>query len=558
MRILLLILLVVFVVLPPLYSQSISAGQPVLEEYARRNQLLGNFSIDHSFSSRPITNNFRYLLSELDTLKNTYDFGILPMTSITRWNSNRPYGWGDFLMIPSAGFQQYFSSGIFFNWKFVNIQLQPEWVFAENKSFEGFSDNFSESTLWARFHYWNYGDSPELFGDGVYSRVRWGQSSIKFRVKAVELGVSTKNIWWGPGQFNSLTFSNNAQGFPHLSFNTYRPAKTFLGNFEFNILVGRLKDSGLVPSQNQDLNNKFFLPFSGDSKYLNALMVAYSPKWIKNLNFGISRTFQRYRQFEKITFRDYFPVFEGLQKINFFTNGNAVEYDSDGYDQQFTVFTRYLNIKAKAEVYFEYGRRDHALNWREFLLNPEHARAYLFGFKKLVKLPHNEKLIQVRGEVTHQQESVNRFIRYLGLSGNNSWHMHYQARGFTNYGQTLGVGVGTGSNVQTLEISLVDKFNKLGLLFERLENHQDFYYRAFGQQNENKPWIDLSMGFLFDHSWDNLLLSSKVQMIGGLNYQWQLDPKSTLDFPKGRNLFTVHSQLSLIYLFHKNNNSRND
>jgi hypothetical protein len=117
----------------------------------------------------------------------------------------------------------------------------------------------------------------------------------------------------------------------------------------------------------------------------------------------------------------------------------------------------------------------------------------------------------------------------------------------------MGVGLGTGSNVQTIEIALVDKFEKLGILLERLENHQDFYYRAFGSQQERKPWVDLSLGFLVDKQFGNLLLSSKLQLIHGLNYQWQLDEKSSPEFPKGENLTSIMGQISLIYFWDKRN-----
>ena len=93
-------------------------------------------------------------------------------------------------------------------------------------------------------------------------------------------------------------------------------------------------------------------------------------------------------------------------------------------------------------------------------MNPEHARAYQVGFLKIASLPASKKLLQIRGEITQQQESVNRYLRY-DLGGGLTWHTHGQVRGFTNYGQPMGVGIGTGSNVQTLEISLVEDWKKL-------------------------------------------------------------------------------------------------
>ena len=213
------------------------------------------------------------------------------------------------------------------------------------------------------------------------------------------------------------------------------------------------------------------------------------------------------------------------------------------------MFFRWVFPEILTEFYGEFGRRDHALNWREAILNPEHARAYIVGFNKLFELEKENAFIQLRAEITHQQESINRYIRNDGIG--LTWHTHTRARGFVNYGQPLGVGIGVGSNIQTLEISRVNKFNKLGISLERLENHQDFFYRTFGKVGEHQPWVDFSIGFLFDHRWNNLILNSNVKLVNGVNYQWQLESKSLPEFPQGANLFSFSSNLTIVYLFNK-------
>jgi hypothetical protein len=535
-------------------GQDLAPGTPMLEEYIRRNQLLAKFEKPYSFQLRPIkldTNCF-----EINFFKNVFagdslSLGVSPFIAITEANSDRPYGWGNFGMIPNKGVQQYVSGGIFGNWKFVDFQLQPEFVIAQNLPYFGFPADFDSNTSSARFFYWNFGDYPERFGDSNYTKIWWGQSKIMGKFGAFEAGISTQNIWWGPGQWNALTFSNNAQGFPHLTIRTAKPAKTFLGNFETQLLSGRIDESGLSPSQHPQLNEEYFKDFSGDWKYVNALSISYNPKWVKGLFFGFNRTFQVYREKMGNSFLSYFPVFSGITKEQFFEDGNSVEFDSDGADQQISVTFRWVVPASHFEFYGEYGRRDHALNWREFILNPEHARAYMMGFMKLFPLNKPGKFLQIRGEMTHQQESVNRYIRYGGTTGGLTWHTHNPSRGFANFGQALGVGIGVGSNVQIIEFSMVEEMNKLGLIFQRLENQQDFYYRAFGQQGERQPWIDLSMGLVFDHRWDNIILGSKLLAVNALNYQWQLNTNSTPEFPNGKNLLSVHAQFNVIYLLNK-------
>ncbi|WP_439481742.1 capsule assembly Wzi family protein [Cyclobacterium plantarum] len=528
-------------------AQDLPVGFPVVEEALRRNQLQGDFDKGISFNIKPIKTGDLNIQDEIDGFqkekpKKASVFRFVPVRNTLQYNHKRPYGWGNGLMIPNAGFQNYTSLGVFVNLKYLRIQFQPEYVVAQNLNYNGFSGQFEDKVNNLRYVYWNAGDFPERFGEGIYSVFGWGQSKVSGVYGAFELGVSTQNIGWGPGQFNALTIGNNATGFPHVTLNTIKPAKTFLGNVEMQLIIGTLKDSQLAPSQIPELNNRFFNEFSGDTKYLNAFSISYNPKWLPNLFVGVSRTYQQYNGMRGKEFRDYFPVLDPFQKSRV-----GFDQDLEGKDQQVTVSGRYVNRLARTEIYAEYGKRDHSYNWREFILNPDHARAFIFGFIKLFELPNFSRKLQIRGELTHQQESVNRYIRYSGLIGGLTWHTHFIARGFSNDGQALGVGAGVGSNVQTMEFSFVKKLNKLGILAERLANHQDFYYKAFGQQSERNPWVDLSLGLLFDQQWKNMLISSKLQFIHGKNYQWQLSEYSTPEFPSGQNKFSFFAKLDLIY-----------
>ncbi len=545
-----------FLILFPLLgsqAQETAYGNQTMDEFLRRRSLVIK-NIDNTgwmlrtLSASPET--LFYRIDSVSSKKNLFNYTVLPIYFNARVDDRRPYVGGEYGLIPARGAQVFLSSGIQAQFSFLHIQLQPELVIAQNTPFSGFSDTFSPATIGFRFVYWNNGDSPERFGTSTYSRAWWGQSSFGMRLGAFELGAGTKNIWWGPGQWNSLIFSNNAPGFPHISFNTNKPARTFLGAFEGQLLIGRLESSGEAPTQIDALNSGYFYPLKADWRYLNALMFSYSPKWIPGLTFGYARTYQYYNSERPKDLKGFLPVLEPMAKEKLFTNGNSVIYDDRRQSQQISIFGRYLMTKAKAEVYFQFGRRDHSLNWREFFLNPEHARSYQVGFMKLAHLSKTNKLLQIRGEITHQQESVNRFLRY-GLNGGLTWHTHGYVRGFTNYGQPMGVGIGTGSNVQTLELSIVEDCNKWGVLFERLENNQDFYYRAFGQQGERKPWIDWSTALLYNTSFKDLFISARLQGTYGRNYQWGLAETSTSEFPVSFNLFSLHSQVNLIYFWNR-------
>ncbi len=543
-------------------AQVTAIGNLVIDEFLRRKSIIVNEDSKTGWMLRTSSSKLEDIFYPLDTTykdEKRFDYNILPLYFTTRLDGKRPYVGGEYGLIPARGAQIFFSTGIQARFSILHIQFQPELVTSQNLTFPGFPDSFSDGTIASRFYFWNIGDSPERFGNATYTKVFWGQSSISIRKGAFELGAGTKNFWWGPGQWNSLIFSNNAPGFSNINLNTSKPAKTFLGHFEGQVLIGRLESSGFQGSQSEDLNTRFFKPLNPDWRYINAFMISYTPKWIPNLSIGMARSFLQYGEFVKPTFSGLLPMFEPFQKEKFFVDDNSFfgDYDTRQKDksQQATAFGRYIFEKGKGEVYFQYGRRDHAFNWREFILNPEHARAYQFGFIKLTKLPRISKFIQFRGEITHQQESINRNLRY-DLLGGSSWHTHSDKRGFGNFGQPLGVGIGTGSNVQTLEISLVENWNKLGILLERLENNQDFYYRAFGQQNERKPWVDWSTALLWNTSYKDLFISTRLQGTYARNYQWGLSETSTPEFPVSQNLFSMHSQVNLIYFWGRGLNKK--
>jgi len=354
------------------------------------------------------------------------------------------------------------------------------------------------------------------------------------------MGVSSENIWWGPGQYNSLLFSNNAFGFYHLTLNTRKPAKTFLGSFEGQLLMGKLENFAAFEREGKE-----------DWRYLNGITLSYQPKWIPGFYVGFSRVFQQYSSYNNQSWAYYFPIFEPFQKVNLIDPNsggfNSAEYDGRLQSQQLTGFARMVIPKAKVEVYFEYGRRDHAVDWREFLLNPEHARAYILGFKKIISLP-NQSFLQINGEILQQQESINILTRY-GPAGGASWASHGIQQGFTHRGQLLGPGVGPSSNVQILETSWVKGMKKIGIRWERLNRHQDVYVRVFNDPSENGRWVDYSARLLGDWQWKNLIVSSSVNLIYSLNQNWSLDPNSTSEFLSGRRVFYTQSQVNLIYLW---------
>ncbi|MEX2567657.1 MAG: capsule assembly Wzi family protein [Cyclobacteriaceae bacterium] len=525
-------------------GQVLPAGYPVLEESLRRDQLFSDDSTFSSFLIRPVAFPLKddSLLKE-DLAKGEWAIRATPLRGTGILNSKKPYWHSPNGMIPGKGGQFYLSGGVEISNEHFHFLFQPEIILAQNQPYFGYGSLDSPGVDQIRFLQWSRGDNPERYGNGQYARMGFGQSKFTYVFGSFEAGFATQNIWWGPGQWNALTFSNHAPGFPHFTFNTHNPVKTFFGMLEMQLISGALSPKRYPVSQDDVLNQQYHRPRRKSTKYLNALNVTVQPKWIKGLHLGGSRTVQTFSDSLEVGFIDILPVFWGLTKES--VGSDLIGESDKGRDQQITVFFRYVLPTGHFEFYGEFGRRDHALNWRDFTLNPAHARAFLIGFNKLIPLTE-KKFIQLRAESTHQKESMDVWVRE---SGSTSWHTNESMGGFTHWDQPLGVGIGLGSNVQVLELSLVKGLNKVGLLFERLENNTDFYNNAQLSTINRRPWVDLGVGLLFDQRWDRFLISSKLQMNRTNNYQWRFEPHSHPDFPTGNSFNSFHFQTSLIYFW---------
>jgi len=556
----------------PVFAQSLPVGTPVFEDFYRREQLLGKIDSNVSFTIRPlfpvVDFNARNIfdpdsvLSADDPLKNNGIYktrngeGVLQVLSVNwlqQYNTHNPYGWNDGPMIPAAGYQSLFSAGIYAKYKFLSVQLQPEFVYAQNKNFDGFTQAGNNSNAWvAWYDLNNYIDMPERFGKTPYSKLFAGQSSIRITFDPVSFGVSTEDLWWGPGIRNSLIMSNNAPGFLHLTLNTTRPVKTPIGSFETQIIAGKLDGSGyspLVPGQpgNHDTLN---MPKLNDWRYLSGVVFTYQPKWVPGLFLGITRVYQVYESDMGHGFSDYFPIFTSFFKADFYNSNNGVNTDdAKKHDQLASIFMRWLWPAANAEIYAEYGREDHNWNSRDLLLDPQHTRAYIFGFRKLFRAGSNpDENIQIGFEETQMAQPPDDIIN----RPNGYWYAHSIVRsGYTNDGQVLGAGIGPGSSLLSMDVSWVKGLNKIGLQIERYEHNQDFYYYAFPPGNDRRHWVDYSAGINTEWPDGHIIFSASLLYVKELNYQWKFTNNPNLSYFNQQNddANNFEPSLSMSYRF---------
>jgi hypothetical protein len=518
-------LLLFLIIVKNVNAQNISVGSidyDMLEERSRNQQLLGKGDPSISFALRPFavetidTTEAKYNLIDTEKIK----IEVLPITLKQQYNTFGPYSWNDGIMIPAKGYQSFLSAGFFAKYGAISVQLRPEYVFAANPSYQIFQTEEDEvitsAVRMAYLSYLNTTDLPVSFGDKSYSRLGWGQSNIMFNFNNFSTGISTENIWWGPGQRNSLIMSNNAPGFLHATFNTRKPVKTFLGSFEFQLISGKLENSDIRSPKSQFIVDgvDYEVIKRDEWRYINAMSISYQPKWVPGLFLGFNRSIQVYNGDLGSGFLDYLPVLSPIQKKN--AGGNEVD-DKKNRDQVASIFFRWVMKESKFEFYGEYGKNDFPVNYIDMFESPEHSRAYIMGFSKIFTIDTNKRrYLKCNLEITTMEQTADRIIRPAG-----AWYQHgIIFHGYTNRGEVLGAGIGPGSNLQTLDFSLWEKNNSWGIQFERYAHNMDFYYDVFVPYQFTNKWVDFALNTYAYRRYGDLGIQAKINASKLFNYQY--------------------------------------
>ncbi len=540
-----------------IFGQAINVNNDFNNQLIRYSVLANKIDTELSLNVRPLNfNSFSEILGNqyktiYENKKGSIKIKSLGVDYFVEYNSKHPYNRNNGTMIPNRGYQHIISPGVFFQFGPITIQFKPEHHYSENKKFDGFWEGHYPE-IWAhRYRLWNRIDMPERFGEIRHNRKTWGQSSFRLNWKNFSLGLSNENLWWGPSIRNSIMMSNHAEGFEHLTFNTRKPLKTFVGNFEWQLISGLLEMSGYTPPRTdyEYAGTKLYVPKinqygrTNDWRYMQGLIISYSPKWIDGLSLGFIRWAQMYSFLVRGKYwwlngsPNYFPVFQNL----FRKNDQFQDYEQQ-INQGAGLFMKWLWIDSNAEFYVEFHHNDSKLNLRDLLLDSDHSRAVTLGVQKIFKIKNNDFLFN--WEWTQMEQSASRLIRNA-----DSWYEHrWVYDGYTNKGEVLGSSIGPGSNSHYISLNRISDQNKIGFGFEIVEHDNDFYYVAFASAKDyRRYWKDFNLHLNYSKRFKNFQLSTNIVFIRSLNYQWELDDYAQPYYHPGRDVDNFHLSLKLTY-----------
>ena len=481
-------------------SLAIPVGFTDIDEQIRNLQLLNKIPSDQSLTIRPYHTdtkfNYAKILSLIDSnikyngllyQSRGNSITLLPINLSQKLNTDHPYGWNDGAMSYSKGYQMQVAAGIFASFGNLKVQLRPEFV-------KTASGQYETNQSWG------------LVTNGL-SKILPGQSSIRYDLNKISLSASNQNLWWGPGISNSMLMSNNAPGFFHYSIASNRPLKTFLGNFQFQIISATLKQDSSQGYENRNLKK---LNLQNRNRAYNALTFTFQPVIMKNITFGLTRAFQNLAENNISGFvPKYLPVLG-----SFF--GSAYN-DTINRDQILSFNTRWVFPKNHAEVYFEFGYNDAKDNFRDLMLDMSHSSGYVFGFKKLAYL-NNIDYLDFGAEVIRMAQTPSYLMRNAG----NFYEHGRITEGYTHKNQILGAGSGFGNNMQTVNLSFNRGWNKYGLIFNHIvQNPTQIVTGSIENLGlRTTKWEDFSYGIQSRYRYRNILFSANLEYVNSKNYLW--------------------------------------
>ena len=124
--------------------------------------------------------------------------------------------------------------------------------------------------------------------------------------------------------------SNHARGFKHITFNTIKPIKTKIGNFEWQVISARLESSGYNQSgyDKSNAGRPIYVPKinqlgeTDDWRYMQALLFPILQNGLMDYSLGYIRWVQFYSALVEGRYTwmngntGYFPVFSNLFRKN--------------------------------------------------------------------------------------------------------------------------------------------------------------------------------------------------------------------------------------------------
>jgi hypothetical protein len=350
-------------------------------------------------------------------------------------------------------------------------------------------------------------DVPWRLGPNSALKLWLGQSGVWYDTGPIEIGLTSENMWWGPGIQNAIVMSDNAAGIPRIELRTPHPIRTRAGTFEGRWFVGALSES-----------QYFDTVKANDVRSLAAAVVTWRPSFQPKLTLGITRAvFATSSGYGSVPFR-WFDVLANTGRP-----ANRPASDSlltpGGRDQLLSLFGRYVLPSDGFEFYGEWARQELPISLHEFIVKPTHSHGYTAGLQYRTPVPLSKAAYRLQFELTTLEPSA--------ATRDEPEGVFYTSRrviqGYTEQGKVIGAAIGPGASSQWLAIDRLWPDASLGVTFNRIRWDEGvraarIWPSYLGQCNQD---VSIIPGIRGGHAVGGGYLSANVMFADRLNYHFQ-------------------------------------
>jgi hypothetical protein len=371
---------------------------------------------------------------------------VLPIRLASIWNARYPSAGNDGLLWAGRGLSSLASAGVYARIGPLSAAIAPEVAWQQNAWFEtvptGATGDLAFENPWYRDWY----DGPQRFGAGPFGRAAPGQSFVRLDAFGAAVGVSTENVWLGPGLRNAIVLTNAAPGFPHAFLGTSAPVSIGVGKLEALALWGQLERS----RYGRDRSHPWF----------TALGVSFEPRWVPGLYLGFSRAFVEsagsLRDDALLTvleppWKDYVP-----------------DGDNPEDNQVAALWFRWVLAESRAELYGEWGKDDFASSSASLVRETSKTQAWLVGLQKLSRV--RSRWVRLQLELASLYDGGG------NIADTHVYYRHEGGLGYTHGGQPLGASAGPGGIAAALGVDVLGPRGRFGVFVERLERNADAFW----------------------------------------------------------------------------------
>jgi len=488
-------------------------------ELAIRLAQLRGTAPDAGYLLRSLATQLPALAARRDTL-----VWLLPEIA-TNYHSSHPWGGNDGPLRAGRGANVLLTGGVAARLGRFTFVLAPQLAHEDNLHIQSIpypQPSPAERNVWANPFYPlpTSLDYPQRFGDRprtlISAQARIGIDATKW----LRTGIAHENRWWGPAVRNGLLLTANAPPFAHVFVESPAPIVTRAGEFEYQMLLGRLRRS------------EFFSPSGSDNeRALSAFALTWrAPRALGDWpTVGIARAVMGTNA-------------PGLDDILMFGHDVGRPWTrpaeaARGRDQILLVFSRWLFPAVGAEAYLEWARYEQMASLRDFLESPGHTQGFTLGAQWA--RPFRSGTLHLQSEWSYMEPSGSIRVRPVGTS----YTSPSVPEGWTHQGQMLGPAIGPGGSAQWAAADLRFDRQRYGLSLGRVR--RDPNYRALNTIPPKRDDVSLFASLRFGTRIGAVDAMIEFTDAVRLNYLYQAYPD--VDSPAGRSdgIDLVNRSLSL-------------